>query len=191
MPHQTASYLGMPHDEELCKTDIQALMDLKLIRPSKSHWASPSFYVNKHSEQIRGKKRLVIDYRKLNDCLQGIRYPIPRSIHLLKRIAGAKVFSKFDMKSGFWQIRIKEDDRHKTPFVVLHEHYEWNVMSFGLKNALSEFQNRMDEMYKFISRFCLIYLDDSLIFSNNKEEHTEHLYEFKALTYKYGLALSE
>ena len=69
MPHQTASHPAMPHDEELCKTDIQALMDLKLIRPSKSHWASPSFYVNKHSEQIRGKKRLVIDYRKLNDCL--------------------------------------------------------------------------------------------------------------------------
>ncbi|KAL9422996.1 hypothetical protein AB3S75_035143 [Citrus x aurantiifolia] len=130
----------MPHDEELCKSEIQALMDLKLIRPSKSHWVSPAFYVNKHSEQIRGKKRLVIDYRKLNDCLQDIRYPIPRRTHLLKRIAGAKVFSKFDMKSGFWQIGIREEDRHKTAFVVPHGHYEWNVMPFGLKNAPSEFQ---------------------------------------------------
>ena len=56
---------------------------------SKAHWASPAFYVNKHSEQIRGKKRLVIDYRKLNDCLQDIRYPIPRRTHFLKRIARA------------------------------------------------------------------------------------------------------
>ena len=114
----------MPHDEELCKTEIQALMNLRLIRPSKSHWASSAFYVNKFSEQIRGKKRLVIDYRKLNDCLQDIKYLISRRTHLLKRIAGAKVFSKFDMKSGFWQIGIKEDDRHKTTFVVPHRHYE-------------------------------------------------------------------
>ena len=64
MPYQTTSHSGMLHDEELCKTEIQALMNLRLIRPSKSHWASPAFYVNKHLEQIRGKKRLVIDYRK-------------------------------------------------------------------------------------------------------------------------------
>lgn len=73
MPHQTTSHPGMPHDEELCITEIQALMNLKLIRPSESYWASPAFYVNKHTEQVCGKKRLVIDYRKLNDCLQDIR----------------------------------------------------------------------------------------------------------------------
>ncbi|KAL9432645.1 hypothetical protein AB3S75_027633 [Citrus x aurantiifolia] len=67
------------------------------------------------------------------------------------------------MKSGFWQIGIKEDDRHKTAFVVPHGHYEWNVMPFGLKNAPSESQNRMDEVYKSISGFCLIYIDDALI----------------------------
>ena len=133
----------------------------------------------------------MIDYRKLNDCLQDIRYPIPKRTHLLKRIAGAKVFSKFDMKSGFWQIGIKEEDRLKTSFVVPHGHYEWNVMPFGLKNASLEFQNRMDEVYKSISRFCLVYIDDALIFSNSEEEHAEHLFEFKALTYKHGLALSE
>ena len=74
-------------------------MDFKLIRPSKSHWANPEFYVNKHSEQIRGKKKFVKDYRQLNDCLQDIRYLIPCRTHLSKRMAGAKVFSKFDMKS--------------------------------------------------------------------------------------------
>lgn len=109
----------------------------------------------------------------------------------MKRITGAKVFLKFDMKSGFWQIGIKEDDRHKIAFVVPHGHYEWNVMPFDLKNAPSKFQNRMDEVYKSISRFCLIYIDDALIFSNSEEEHAEHLSEFKALTFRHGLALSE
>ena len=108
MSYQTALHPSMPYDEQQCKTEIQALIDLKLIRPSKSHWGSLAFYVNKHSEQVRGKKRLVIDYRKLNDCLQDIRYPIPRRTHLLKRMAGAKVFSKFNMKSDFWQIGIKK-----------------------------------------------------------------------------------
>ena len=74
----------------------------------------------------------------------------------MKRIARAKVFSKLDMKSGFWQIGIKEEDIHKTTFVVPHGHYEWNVMPFSLKNTPSEFQNRIDEMYKSISGFCLI-----------------------------------
>ena len=115
-------------------------------------------------------------------CLQDIRYPIPRRTHLLKRMEGAKVFSKFDIKSGFWQIRIKEEDIHKTAFVVPHWHDEWNVMPFGLKNAPSKFQNRMDEVYKSISGFCLIYIDDALIFSNSEEEHVEHLSKFKALS---------
>ena len=191
MPHQTTSHLGMPYDEELCRTAIQALMDLKLIRPSRYHWASPAFYVNKHTKQVCGKKRLVIDYRKLNDCLQDIRYPIPCKTHLLKRMTGANVFSNFDMKSSFWQIGIKEHDRHKTTFVVPHGHYEWNVMPFGLKNASSEFQNRMDEVYRSISGFCLIYIDDAFIFSNSEDEHVEYLSKFNALPYKHGLALSE
>ena len=75
--------------------------------------------------------------------------------------------------------------------MVPHGHYEWNVMPFGLNNAPSEYHNRMDEVYKFISEFCLIYIDDALIFSNSEEEHVEHLSQFKALTYKHRLALSE
>lgn len=82
------------------------------------------------------------------------------------------------MKSGFWQIGIKEEDMHKTAFMVPHEHYEWNVMPFGLKNALSELQNMMDEVYKSISGFCLIYIDDAFIYNNSDEEHAKHLSRF-------------
>lgn len=69
--------------------------------------------------------------------------------------------------------------------------YKWNVMPFELKHAPSEFQNRMDKVYKSISGFFLIYIDDTLIFSNNEWEHAKHLSKFKALIYKYGLALLE
>lgn len=57
MPHQTASHPGMPYNKELCRQYIQTLLDLKLIRPFKSHWVSPTFYINKHSEQVYGKKK--------------------------------------------------------------------------------------------------------------------------------------
>lgn len=72
------------------------------------------------------------------------------------------------MKSRFWLIDIQDKNRHKTTFVVPHGHYEWNAMPFGLKNAPSEFQYRIDEMYKPISEFCLIYIDNALIYSNSE-----------------------
>lgn len=81
MPYQTASHPRMPYNEKLCKQEIQSLLNLKLIRSSKFQWARPVFNGNKYSEQVQGKKRLVIDYRKLNECLQDIRYHIPRRTH--------------------------------------------------------------------------------------------------------------
>lgn len=75
--------------------------------------------------------------------------------------------------------------------MVVHGHYKVNVMPFELKNALLEFQHRMDEVYKPISDFCLVYIIDAVIFSINEEEYIEHLLKFKELTYKHGLALSE
>ena len=86
----------------------------------------------------------MINYKPLNKVLQWIRYPIPNKKDLIQRIYNATIFSKFDMKSRFWQIQIKPEDRYKTAFTVPFGHYEWNVMPFGLKNAPSEFQNMMN-----------------------------------------------
>ena len=72
--------------------------------------------------------------------MQWIRYPIPNKQDLLKRLHSAIVYSKFDMKSRFWKVQIKEQDRYKTAFIVPFGHYEWNVMPFGIKNAHFEFQ---------------------------------------------------
>nr|KYP40959.1 polyprotein [Cajanus cajan] len=86
--------------------------------PSKSPWSCAAFYVNKQAELERGTPRLVINYKPLNQALQWIRYPIPNKKDLLNRLHSAKIFSKFDMKSGYWQIQIQEKERYKTAFTV-------------------------------------------------------------------------
>ena len=94
-------------NEELllhCQIEIKDLLNIKIIRPSKSPWSCAAFYVNKQAEQERGTPRLVINYKPLNQALKWIRYPIPNKKDLLNRLHSAKIFSIFDMKSGFWQI---------------------------------------------------------------------------------------
>ena len=78
------------------------------------------------------------------------------------------------MKSGFWQVQIKEEDRYKTAFIVLFGHYEWNVMPFGLKNASSEFQNIMNDIFNPHFQFIIVYIDDVLVFYDSLEKHFVH-----------------
>ena len=124
---------------EYCKKEIENLLSKGLIRPTKSSWSCTAFYVNKHAELERGTPRLVINYKPLNKALKWIKYPIPNKKDLLDSLFDANIFSKFDLKSGYWQIQIKESDRFKTAFNVPFGQYEWNVMPFGLNNAPSEF----------------------------------------------------
>ena len=173
-----------------CEKEIQDLIDKKLIRKSKSPWSCSAFYVQKQAELERGTPRLVINYKPLNDVLRWIRYPIPNKKDLLQRLGKSKVFSKFDMKSGFWQIQIAEKDRYKTTFVVPFGHYEWNVMPFGLKNAPSEFQNIMNEIFNQFSDFIIVYIDDVLIYSDSVEQHWKHLNKFIETVKSNGLSLS-
>ena len=122
--------------------------------------------------------RLVINYKSLNKVLQWFRYPIPNKIDLLNRLYDAKVFSKFDMKYGFWQIQITEADRYKTAFTVPFGHYEWNVMPFGLKNAPSGFQNIMKDIFTPYTSFIIVYIDYALVFSKSIDQHFKHLQAF-------------
>ena len=94
------------------------------------------------------------------------------------------------MKSEFWQIQIKEEDRYKTAFTVPFGHYEWNVMPFGLKNAPSEFQKIMNDIFNPYSSFTIVYIDDVLVFSKTIEEHFKHLKTFLFVIEKNGLAVS-
>ena len=99
-------------------------------------------------------------------------------------------FQNFDMKSGFWQDQIQPKDRYKTTFTVPFGHYEWNVMPFGLKNAPSEFQNIMNDIFNDYTKFSVVYIDDVLIFSNSIEEHFQHLRIFQKIVRNNGLVIS-
>ena len=79
------------------------------------------------------------------------------------------------MKSGFWLIQIEEKDRYKTAFTVPFGQYEWNVMPFGLKNAPSEFQSIMNDIFNPYTEFSIVYIDDVLIYSDNIDQHWKHL----------------
>lgn len=117
------------------------------MRESDSPWNYYGFYVNKRAEQIRGIPRLVINYKSLNSVLADETYPIPHKGDLIRRTASAKIFSKFDLKAGFWQVAIVEKDKFKIFFIIPAGHYEWNVMPFGLKNAPLKFQKVTDGIY--------------------------------------------
>ncbi|BBH05584.1 Excinuclease ABC, C subunit [Prunus dulcis] len=136
---------------------------------------------HKNAELERGSPRLVINYKPLNSVLEWIRYPIPNKRDLIKRL---------DKAVGFWQIQIHESDRYKTAFVTPFGHYEWNVMPFGLKNAPSEFQNIMNEIFNTYSHFSIVYIDDVLIFSESIEQHWKHLHTFLHIIKTNGLVVS-
>jgi hypothetical protein len=149
---------------EYCKKEIHNLLQKWLIRKRKSPWSCSAFYVQKNVEFERGTPRLVINYKPLNETLKWIRYQIPNKKDLLSRLYDITIFSKFDMKSEFLQIQIDENDRYKTAFTVPFGHYEWNIMPFWLKNAPSEFQNIMNDIFSPFTDFSIVYIDDVLIF---------------------------
>lgn len=105
----------------------------------------------------------MINYKPLNRALKWIKHPLPNKRDLLNRIFKGKIFSSFDLKSGFYQILIKEEDKYKIAFTVPFGHYEWNTISFGLKNAPMEFQNIMNEIFNPHMDFIIVYIDDILI----------------------------
>ena len=122
--------------------------------------------------------------------MEWIRYSIPNKQDLINRLSDSIIFIKFDLKSGFWQIQIHENDKYKTAFITPFGHYEWNVIPCGLKNAPSEFQNIMNEIFNPFSKFCIIYIEDVLIFSKSIDEHWKHLYSFLSIIKFNGLVVS-
>lgn len=122
------------------------------------------------------KKRLVIDYGKLNAQTIFDRYPMPDINVILSNLGNSTFFSKIDLESGFHQIRIREQDIEKTAFSVNGAKYEFTRMPFGLKNAPSIFQRTVDDMLRpYIGKFAYVYMDDVIIFSKTREEHLQHI----------------
>jgi len=188
-PQKASTSLMSPIELDYCQKEIIDLLDKGLIEPAKSPWAYRAFYVNKHSKIKRGQPHMVIKYKPLNAVLKNMAYPLPNQAALLQKLKGCNIFSKFDLKSGFYQIGIAAKDCYKMAFVVPHGQYQWKVMPFGLNNAPSEFQKRMEDVLNGID--CLIiYIDDLLVCSKNIQ-HQKHLQIFCEHCVKHGLALSK
>src|SRR6187401_609663 len=119
---------------------------------------------------------MVVDYRPVNLVTIKNKYPLPRISDLYDQLAGSSVFSKMDLRLGYHQIKIRNGDIPKTAFVTRYGHYEYTVMSFGLTNAPATFSRLMNSIFmEYLDKFVVVYLDDILIFSKNKEDHAEHL----------------
>ncbi|KAL0534123.1 hypothetical protein IC582_028404 [Cucumis melo] len=172
VPISRAPYRMAPAELKELKVQLQELLDKGFIRPSVSPWGAPVLFVKKKD----GSMRLCIDYRELNKVTVKNRYPLPRIDDLFDQLQGATVFSKIDLRSGYHQLRIKDEDVPKTAFRSRYGHYEFIVMSFGLTNAPAVFMDLMNRVFReFLDTFVILFIDDILIYSKTEAEHEKHL----------------
>jgi len=121
-------------------------------------------------------KRLCVNYRPLNAVTNKNKYLLPHIDILFDQLAGAKVFSKIDLRSGYHQIKIRAEDVPKYAFSTRYGLYEYLVMSFGLTNSLAFFMYLMNSVFmKELDKFVVVFLDDILVYSKDEAEHAEHL----------------
>ncbi|GJZ50323.1 putative reverse transcriptase domain-containing protein [Tanacetum coccineum] len=151
---------------------LQELADRGFIRPSTSPWGAPVLFVKKKD----GSFGMCIDYRELNKLTIKNRYPLLRIDDLFDQLQGSSVYSKIDLRSGYHQLRVRDEDIPKTAFRTRYGHYEFQVMPFGLTNAPAVFMDLMNRVCKpYLDKFVIVFIDDILIYSRNKEEHANHL----------------
>jgi hypothetical protein len=171
-PISKKPYRMPPNELAELKIQLQDLLDKCFIRPSASPWGCPALFVKKKDNSLR----LCVDYRPLNAVTIKNKYPLPCIDILFDQLAGAKVFSKIDLCSGYHQIKIKPCDIPKTAFSTRYGLYEYLVMSFGLTNAPAYFMYLMSSVFMpELDKFVVVFIDDILIYSKTKEDHTNHI----------------
>ncbi|GKD25292.1 putative reverse transcriptase domain-containing protein, partial [Tanacetum coccineum] len=165
-PVARAPYRLAPSEMKELSEQLKELSDKGFIRPSSV------LFVKKKD----GSFRMCIDYRELNKLTVKNRYPLPRIDDLFDQLQGSSVYSKIDLRSGYHQLRVREEDIPKTAFRTRYGHYEFQVMPFGLTNAPAVFMDLMNRVCKpYLDKFVIVFIDDILIYSKNKQEHKEHL----------------
>ncbi|KAL0412289.1 UNVERIFIED_CONTAM: Transposon Ty3-G Gag-Pol polyprotein [Sesamum latifolium] len=154
-----------PVELQELKKQIEELLEKEFIRPSTSPWGAPVLFVKKKD----GSMRLCVDYRQLNRVTVKNKYPLPRIDDLLDHLKGATIFSKIDLRSGYWQLRIAEKDISKIAFRTRYGHYEFLVMPFGLTNAPTAFMALMNRTFQeYLDRFVIVFIDDILVYSRSR-----------------------
>lgn len=176
-----------PSDREAVKQHLRELLDARIIRESESPFASPLVLVRKKN----GKIRLCVDYRKLNARTIKDAYALPNIEETFSALSGAKWFSVMDLKSGYYQVEMVEEDKHKTAFICPLGFYEFNRMPQGITNAPSTFQRLMEKCVGDLHlNEVLVFLDDLIVFSESIEEHEARLMRVLHRLRDYGLKLS-
>ncbi|GJV07088.1 putative reverse transcriptase domain-containing protein [Tanacetum coccineum] len=171
-PVARAPYRLAPSELKELSDQLKELLEKGFIRPSSSPWGAPVLFVKKKD----GSFRMCIDYRELNKLTVKNRYPLPRIDDLFDQLQGSSIYSKIDLRSGYHQLRIREEDIPITAFRTRYGHYEFQVMPFGLTNAPTVFMDLMNRVCKtYLDKFMIVFIDDILIYSKNKEEHEKHL----------------
>nr|GEW66386.1 retrotransposon protein, putative, Ty3-gypsy subclass [Tanacetum cinerariifolium] len=171
-PVARAPYRLAPSELKELSEQLKELSEKGFIRPSSSPWGAPVLFVKKKD----GSFRMCIDYRELNKLTIKNKYHLPRIDDLFDQLQGSSVYSKIDLRSGYHQLRIREEDIPITAFRTWYGHYEFQVMPFGLTNAPAVFIDLMNRVCKpYLDKFVIVFIYDILIYSKNKEEHGEHL----------------
>ncbi|GBM90048.1 Transposon Ty3-I Gag-Pol polyprotein, partial [Araneus ventricosus] len=153
---------------------VKEMVDNGIIEESSGPWASPIVLVKKKD----GSTRFCVDYRKLNEITKKDSYPLPRIDDTLDAFNGSQWFTTLDLKSGYWQIEIRPEDREKTAFTTGQGLWQFKVMPFGLCNAPATFERLMETVLRGLSsEACLVYLDDIIIVGRTFEEHLSNLAE--------------
>jgi hypothetical protein len=154
------------------KKQIEELLEKYFICSSSSPWGAPVLFVNKKD----GSRRMCVDYRSLNEVTIKNKYPLPRIEDLFYQMRGAKVFSKIDLRSRYYQLKIQTEVVLKTAFTTRYRLYEFLVMSFGLTNALAYFMNLMNKVFvEYLDQFVVVFINNILVYSQNEEAHEDHL----------------
>ena len=170
-PSRPPFRLSQPELDELY-SQLNEMLERGFIRPSKSPYGAPVFFVRKAD----GSLRMMCDWRQLNKITVKTQACLPSIDDLFDSVRGAKYFSKLDIKSGYNQVRVQERDIPKTAINTPFGHYELTVMGFGFTNAPATIMSLMNHIMRpFLRKFVVVFLDDILVFSNSWKEHLEHL----------------
>jgi hypothetical protein len=171
-PISKRPYHMPPNELAELKIQLQDLLGKGFIRTSASPWGCPALFVKKKDNSLRP----CVDYRPFNAVTIKNKYPLPCIDILFDQLAGAKVFSKIDLRSGYHQIKIKSSDVPKMAFSTRYGLYEYLVMSFGLTNAPAYFMYLMNSVFMpELDKFIIVFIDDILIYSKTEEDHADYL----------------
>ena len=185
-PVRQRPYRVSPHIKQEIDKQVDEMLKHNIISPSTSCYASPVVMVKKKS----GEYRFAIDYRKLNSITTTINYPLPKFEDVTDLLGKATIFSVMDLMSGFWQIGMSHQAKHKTAFICHSGLYEFERLPFGLKNSPTVFQAVLESALKGLHyKTALVYVDDIIAFSPDFDTHLQHLADIFDHLRKAGLKL--